>query len=433
MQTRRLAQLVPRFTWSTLGICFVFAAFVTGCTSPKTFWAQADCHYTPIKMKRWSHCTAEKKSMIRVLLVHGMNNHPFGMTKGQPFLGDCQTYLCLKEKLSNWNSLDEQQRVTFKNRAIDSQFTYFIPILAAQLGAKLEDTAAITFEILPDHDAGKAVGYLFTRTFFRDGTGEPAVKFYVVNWAVAAAPLKEHQFGAWGNLADGGNSQGDLPSGVAGDFDPELNKHRAYLNKNLKINTIDWGLADASLYMSPVGDKFLQVVRTGMQRITSDFHSNDRVAIVSASLGSTITLDAATDFLDTFLFTSPDPSGESRRQARVAFYMFANQYALLGIGRPRNEVVNPLVKFNARLRAVGARTTVQVYAFTDPNDLLSFPLNPGLDRVSVCNVYVRNPGFSLGIFMHPGDAHVNYEKSKHVIATLMNGPEKVPVRPPYCD
>jgi hypothetical protein len=426
MSTRSPVEFDRRFSYPLLLALIV--SLLPGCTISRTFSVTADCNYKRIKLQKWSQDSAQENGTIRVLLIHGMNNHPFGFA-GKPELDGCTTYAELQQKLSGNLTLDDRQRL--RTRAIQSQFDYFIKRLASKL--EVGEEAPVDpkdFTIIRASDDGSALGYMFTRSFGATGPRHRALTFYVANWALSACVSKEQQFGGWTENTKGEKLKGDR------DFDSRVDKHRAAINKSLKWNTIDWGLGDAALYLSPTGEKFQQVVRAGVQRLQSETGPRDRVAIVSASLGSTITLDAVSEMLKSggagSLFTRSDKFAEKPKQPRAVFYMFANQFALLSLGRPRSEQVNPLIQLDNALKNAGAQTTVQTYAFTDPNDILSLPLNTKLDRVSICNVYVRNPGFTVGVFMHPGDAHGNYEKNNHVIATLLNGPEKTPEQPDDC-
>lgn len=404
----------------------LLALSCAGCTISRTFFATTDCDYKRVRLMRWASDSRCEHSTIRVLLVHGMNNHPFGFSGGKPNLYGCATYADLQQTLSG--PLDLKQKEKLCVLATKAQFDTLIEALAKQLGVGPEDKPHDSFEIIPGDD-GRAAGYIFTRSFLptsKCGT----LKFYVANWALSACVEKERQFGGWNNSTQG------LKEGEDHDFDPALEAERAPLNKILKRQTIDWGLGDASLYLSDKGEKFRAVVNEALRRIRSETNRDDRIAIVSASLGSTIALDCISTLFRAgkakTLFTTVDERAENSLQARAVFYMFANQFALLSIGRPRDEEVNPLKKLDRELGESKSKAIVQVYAFSDPNDLLSLPLNTRLTNISICNVYVRNPGLTLGIAMNPGDAHVNYEKNSHVIATLLNGPEKDPIRPSDC-
>jgi hypothetical protein len=427
MSTRLSVEFDRRFSYPLFLALTV--SLLPGCTISRTFLVTADCKYKGIKLQKWSQNSVQENGTIRILLIHGMNNHPFGFA-GKPDLDGCTTYAELQQKLSGNLTLDERQRL--RTRAIQSQFDYFIKRLASKLEVGEEAPPdPKDFKIIRASDDGPALGYLFTRSFGATGPRHRALTFYIANWALSACVSKEQQFGGWTENTKSEKLKGDR------DFDSRLDKHRAAINKSLKWNTIDWGLGDAAFYLSSTGEKFRQVVSAGVQRLQSETGPHDRVAIVSASLGSTITLDTVSEMLKSggarSLFTKSDEFAEQpRQQPRAVFYMFANQFALLTLGRPQKERENPLIELDNALKKAGARTTIQIYAFTDPNDILSLPLNTKLSRVSICNVYVRNPGFTVGVFMHPGDAHGNYEKNNHVIATLLNGPEETPEQPDDC-
>src|SRR5206468_11895687 len=52
-----------------------------------------------IKLHKWSQDSAQENGTVRVLLIHGMNNPPFGFA-GRPELDGCTTCAELQQKLS---------------------------------------------------------------------------------------------------------------------------------------------------------------------------------------------------------------------------------------------------------------------------------------------------------------------------------------------
>ena len=67
---------------------------------------------------------------------------------------------------------------------------------------------------------------------------------------------------------------------------------------------------------------------------------------------------------------------------------------------------------------------MQVVAFTDPNDLLSYRLDPALlnmEHVKVANVIVSNAPTLFGFVSRPDHAHCGYKWNPHVIGTIANG------------
>src|ERR1044071_1431936 len=108
-----------------------------GCTIPRTFFATADCDYKRVRLRHWAENSASESATIRVLLVHGMNNHPFGFKGGKPELYGCATYTDLQTKLSgplNWQQLEE-----LRNLAVTAQFNDFINAIAREVDAGQEN------------------------------------------------------------------------------------------------------------------------------------------------------------------------------------------------------------------------------------------------------------------------------------------------------
>src|SRR5262245_62042206 len=99
--------LLMKASFVLLGLAILACA---GCTIPRTFFATADCDYKRVRLRHWAENSASESATIRVLLVHGMNNHPFGFKGGKPELYGCATYTDLQTKLSgplNWQQLEE--------------------------------------------------------------------------------------------------------------------------------------------------------------------------------------------------------------------------------------------------------------------------------------------------------------------------------------
>ena len=128
MSTRSRVEFNRRFSYPLL--LALAASLLPGCTISRTFSVTTDCNYKRIKLQKWNQDSAQENGTIRVLLIHGMNNHPFGFA-GKPELDGCTTYAELQQKLSGNLTLDDRQRL--RTRAIQSQFDYFITRLASKL------------------------------------------------------------------------------------------------------------------------------------------------------------------------------------------------------------------------------------------------------------------------------------------------------------
>jgi hypothetical protein len=80
---------------------------------------------------------------------------------------------------------------------------------------------------------------------------------------------------------------------------------------------------------------------------------------------------------------------------------------------------------------------LQIVAFTDPNDLLSYRLTPaavGNTDVRVANVIVSNAPTYFGLLERPDTAHCGYAGNPYVLGTIVNGYRgevtKSPITPP---
>jgi hypothetical protein len=192
-------------------------------------------------------------------------------------------------------------------------------------------------------------------------------------------------------------------------------------------------------------------------------HDSDRFVFITHSLGASVLLDTLCDLLPC---TEPQPprgvpvEPSDRLQAEAArraqpllatfaqsppFYMLANQYLLLGLhkadpiqdlpsanlGRIFDIRQHPLfthvpsaIKKGRSMALIGGNENtpppqIDVIAFSDPNDDLSFILpefpnppvvSPPNTPVHVRNVLVTNSTEWVGTFESPGAAHLNYYK-----------------------
>jgi hypothetical protein len=417
-------------------IFLALALLLSGCTSPAYLWSQADRRYTAVKIKDWETGNGSPRT-IRVLLVHGMGNHPFGSDgKTGPQLFQQNTYRDLQKWLKE-NQHDKEKMKAVRAAAEESSWPEFIRNSSKELGHAKDTHADPGFELVSDSHSNP-IGYVFTQSYKANGNGVQ-LKFYIANWGLGTAVRKERRFGSWNSLTGGANRiDGDVS-----DFDPELNAQRVWGNKKLKLETMDWGLGDAALYMSKT-PSLAKPVTVALQQLLKDSGPNDRIAVVTHSLGSTITLDALVPFLEQpearpskvvpgrvvegklASLAQPTEGPRDVKPSGLAFYMFANQYGLLTMGMPQS--LEKLNKALATSDVAKEKAAVQLYAYTDPNDLLSYPINLNDSHktsISVCNVYVKNRTLSLGIFVDPLGAHVNYESNPHVLQTMLNSPDKV--------
>jgi hypothetical protein len=166
---------------------------------------------------------------------------------------------------------------------------------------------------------------------------------------------------------------------------------------------------------------------------------DDDFVIVTHSLGSRIAIDTLEYFGD-LSATNPDPSQQADKVVLAGkdfrVYMLANQLPLLEMGQPRAKVRRQI---DAYCRPGGADFdrrilgSMSLFAFSDPNDILSYPIPPKFvdsyvdsrlcpiaTNISI-NVAQPVSVFGLGEFADPADAHSGYDHDDRVIALIAQG------------
>jgi hypothetical protein len=161
----------------------------------------------------------------------------------------------------------------------------------------------------------------------------------------------------------------------------------------------------------------------------------DQYAFISHSLGSRITIDGMQRIAS--LVDHRDADFKFALQNKeIPIYMMSNQLPMLQLGRKLPDVSNQSAaycrlegeKYNQRIL-----TKTPIFAFSDPNDLLSYAIPHGfvekyLDSrlcfdVTNININVATifDAFGLGKMANPLDAHVGYDTDDRVIALIAKG------------
>src|SRR5215469_10214224 len=248
------------------------------------------------------------------------------------------------------------------------------------------------------------------------------VRAYELTWSATTDALKTKQFAS----------------------DATYASDRVLVNRELKAKLVDDALADPVLYIGRYRSHMQFPIMRAIEAILHDYQSQDELAIITQSLGSYMCYD-------TLLKMSRGERimGEREYSADVVqdlightnyVYMLANQLPLLEL----SEVSNPLPlrpqsatalkalaeirrqnKPRARRQQPPAPFSLHLVAFSDPNDLLSYPL----DRTSISgnmieysNVVVSvERSAILGVFAWPMTAHTGHDKSKVVMDFLAFG------------
>jgi hypothetical protein len=165
----------------------------------------------------------------------------------------------------------------------------------------------------------------------------------------------------------------------------------------------------------------------------------DDYAFVTHSLGSRIAIDTVRFYGEWALTQETEEFIELRSilsNKEIPIYMLANQLPLLELGRKPATVRGQIAKYcrpDGELRGQRFLDKLPIFAFSDPNDLLSYPIPPKfvdeyLDsrlcpKVTNIAINVAKPIslFGLGEFANPASAHGDYDHDERVIALIAHG------------
>jgi hypothetical protein len=202
----------------------------------------------------------------------------------------------------------------------------------------------------------------------------------------------------------------------------------ARINASIKQQIMNWGVADAALALGPLRSYFRQAINQALGFASAyDGKGVDgqEFVVIAESLGSFVVLDAFGDLFN----DSPDARQVGEQTADL--YFFANQFALLELGRisgipeGATDAVRPSpLELLLQWASSGKITETtgrlkQVIAFSDPSDLLTYRVpklrRNGTDVAIVVNVYDQNETKWLGVFADPLSAHTGHSKNKDVL------------------
>lgn len=177
--------------------------------------------------------------------------------------------------------------------------------------------------------------------------------------------------------------------------------------------------------------------------------SRDNIIFITHSLGSKILMDSLTDIVNTVGSDEIRQDIKQHREAQLIIdelknkemtvFMLANQLPILQISSPRPIVTNQIRAYcRPKGKKYGSRVfkKVNVVAFSDPNDLLSFGITqdfvdnyldsrmcPAVTNVNI-NIAEEISVFGAGV-VNPVTAHTEYDNDTRVIEMIAKGTENI--------
>jgi hypothetical protein len=227
---------------------------------------------------------------------------------------------------------------------------------------------------------------------------------------------------------------------------------RARLNGALKDVLLNRCLADAIVYTGAAGTPLKEATRAVVcNALTGEMDGQGRCIVpddtsplvfITESLGSAVLFDAISA-----LHASAGGDSDSFEAAvgnTYAVYMLANQVPLLALAEMNDPgtgvqeaqaetALDTFVSIVESARSAGGvfeadQSALEVVAFSDPNDLLSYRVSPSLERsepeVRVVNVTVSNSATLFGFVERPDLAHTTYDRNEGVTELLLHGTER---------
>ena len=269
--------------------------------------------------------------------------------------------------------------------------------------------------------------------------GGVPVRFSALVWSPLTTPLKRQlAYDMTGEPTD---------CSVAGECKPK----RAKLNGQFKDGLLDDCLADVLIYQGisrkAIRDKMVeaitQVVEQSDAQARADRTEPGALVLVAASLGSKMSFDALAEMVDRRPPGRYKSAGETAVRRLGHIFMQANQLPVLGLADQEidsaaaRSLTAPTVPDDSLQRILRLKsgpqfnaislTGLTLVAFTDPNDLLSYRLQPSryaVPGVAVADVLVSNATTYFGLLERPDTAHTGYGANPAVTALISCGHPK---------
>ena len=312
--------------------------------------------------------------------------------------------------------------------------TEFIEKLAAGLDLPVISSHYKTITLTDRYNQRKNLGNLRIRRFLsKDQTRE--LLFYELSWSVITATQKEVlAYDNSGEYSFRRAEVNDLMKKFSNDTGPDP---IIYLGESREDILVSFGQAFCWMTKSDwagLPDNVSEACSFNDGAVANNI-LNDHYAFVSHSLGSRITIDGM-QRIAALINNRNIEFRNALKLKEIPIYMLSNQLPMLQLGRKLPEVSNQSDrycrpdgdKYNDRIV-----TKMPIFAFSDPNDLLSYAIPQGftekyldsrlcIDTTNInINVATIIDAFGLGRIANPLEAHVGYNKDDRVIAMIARG------------
>ena len=219
------------------------------------------------------------------------------------------------------------------------------------------------------------------------------------------------------------------------DANPTFLENRAAITRQIKESLINNGFSDALMYTGVYQQKIIKRVIESYSHI-NQINPGAKVVIVTFSLGSAIMIDSLKEL------EMINKANLLKEKVEI-IYMMANQIPLIQIGTqpistintkdtPKDDFYTSLIPYLAKNGTKLDDKEIRIVAFSDPNDLLSYPLdanNMGELSSKYVNVAISVADKTFYVpfykekssFVNYLKAHTGYTYNHNVKELLLNG------------
>jgi hypothetical protein len=368
--------------------------------------------------------------------------------KGYPFLG-VNAHIDRQENHIKEGGSDQTQPTTkvLMIHGIGSPQEGYSTRLLENLTKELQlnTTESLTKEmnLINPKFEGESLGKLIvSRHFNKDSTRE--LIFYELTWSAIIENEKEQI--AYDNSEKYAHNRADLN-----------NTMKLFINSHAPDPMIYYGKSREKIILSvdqamcwmfygdwndlKSGEKFCNIPSLPLHHSVR----KDDYSIVTHSLGSRIIVDSmqwvaeqvsSAKKADLTEYPHVVKLMEAMKDEEISIYMLANQLPLLQLGREKPKVTSQIKEYcypdgaNWNDRSF---KRLNIVAFSDPNDLLSYGIPPKFAREKmdsricprITNIEINVADvvslFGMGEFSNPGDAHNGYDNDEQVIQLIAHG------------
>ena len=194
------------------------------------------------------------------------------------------------------------------------------------------------------------------------------------------------------------------------DMAPQQISTRLVVNNSLKVQLMDESLSDVVLYVGKFRPYIQLPVTNAIYQMVADSSPNDPISIITHSLAGYIVVDTLSSMYDSDASKSVAHNYASHVRQ---LFMMANQLPILNLSdltdinsNPSSleDKLNQVVHPGTMLQS--AKNPIQIVAFSDPNDLLSYKLRPSDIQEQTTQV-IKEASRENAQLIFPSSVHVN--------------------------